>query len=202
MYQDRPASPSRGGLMKPPFLVAAALSIVLVGPLYTAPASAASISFIELSEGSTILLLTSGLGSFAASVGSESATVTVGTATATSVPLLSIGLTEQGSGALSDLIRARAFVSGTTLTGAYEVSFESDTETALTAPTDVVTTLIPETGLPQIVFSGSLPLVGVDLTITALSDLDPVPEPTTGLLFGTTIATIGWLVRWRRRSQR
>jgi hypothetical protein len=188
--------------MKPPFLVAAALSIVLVGPLYTAPASAASISFIELSEGSTILLLTSGLGSFAASVGSESATVTVGTATATSVPLLSIGLTEQGSGALSDLIRARAFVSGTTLTGAYEVSFESDTETALTAPTDVVTTLIPETGLPQIVFSGSLPLVGVDLTITALSDLDPVPEPTTGLLFGTTIATIGWLVRWRRRSQR
>ena len=188
--------------MKSQLLIAAALSIVvLVGPVYTAPASAASISFIELSEeGSTILLLTSGLGSFTASVGSESATVTVGTATATSVPLLSIGLTD--SGGISDLISARAFVSGTTLTGAYQVSFESDTEGALTAPPGVVTTLIPETGLPQVVFSGSLPLVGVDLTITALSDLEPVPEPTTLLLFGTTIASMGLLARWRRGGQR
>lgn len=188
--------------MNPQLLIVAALSIVaLVGPIYIAPASAASISFIELSEeGSTILLQTSGLGSFTASVGSESATVTVGTATATSVPLLSIGLTEQGSGGISDLISARAFVSGTTLTGAYQVSFESDTEGALTAPPGVVTTLIPETGLPQMVFSGSLPLVGVDLTITALSDLDPVPEPMTLLLFGTTIAGLG-LARWRRGRQ-
>ena len=188
--------------MKPQLLIAAALGIVLIGPVYTAPASAASISFIELSEGSTILLLTSGLGSFTTSVGSESATVTVGTATATSVPLLSIGLTEQGSGAISDLISARAFVSGTMLTGAYQVSFESDTEAALSAPAGVVTTLIPETGLPQIVFSGSLPLVGVDLTITVLSDLDPVPEPTTVLLFGTTIATMGLFARWRRGTRR
>jgi hypothetical protein len=188
--------------MKPQLLIAAALSIVvLVGPVHTAPAGAASISFIELSEeGSTILLLTSGLGSFTASVGSESATVTVGTATATSVPLLSIGLTD--SGGISDLISARAFISGTTLTGAYQVSFESDTEGALTAPPGVVTTLIPEMGLPQVVFSGSLPLVGVDLTITALSDLEPVPEPTTLLLFGTTIASMGLLARWRRGGQR
>src|SRR5690242_1331564 len=184
--------------MKPHLRIAAALSVVVLVGVCTVPASAASISFIELSEGATILLLTSGLGSSTASVGSESATVTVGTATGTSVPLLSIGLTEQGSGQLSDLISARAFVSGTTLSGAYEVSFQSDTEGALTAPTGVVTTLIPETGLPQMVFSGSLPLVGVDLTITALSDLDPVPEPATLLLFGTTIASLG-LAGWRQR---
>jgi hypothetical protein len=187
--------------MKLQLLVAATLNIaVLVGAVCTAPASAASISFIELSEGSTILLLTEGLGSFTASVGSESATVTVGAATATSVPLLSIGLTEQGSGELSDLISARAFVSGTALTGAYQVSFDSNTEGGLTAPPGVVTTLIPETGLPQVVFSGSLPLVGVDLTITALSDLDPVPEPATLLLFGSTIASLGFLVRRRGRQ--
>jgi hypothetical protein len=42
----------------------------------------------------------------------------------------------------------------------------------------------------------------VDLTITALSDLDPVPEPTTVLLFGTTIATMGLFARWRRGTRR
>jgi hypothetical protein len=40
------------------------------------------------------------------------------------------------------------------------------------------------------------------LTITALSDLEPVPEPTTLLLFGTTIASMGLLARWRRGGQR
>jgi hypothetical protein len=104
--------------MKTPHLIiAVALVIALISPVCTGPASAASISFIEVSEGASILLLTSGLGSLTASVGSESASVTAGTATGTSVPLLSIGLTGQGSTQISDLISARAFISGSTLTG-------------------------------------------------------------------------------------
>lgn len=187
--------------MKTPHLIiAVALVIALISPVCTGPASAASISFIEVSEGASILLLTSGLGSLTASVGSESASVTVGTATGTSVPLLSIGLTGQGSTQISDLISARAFISGSTLTGAFQISFDSDTEGPLNAPPGVVTTLIPETGLPQVVFSGSLPLIGLDLTITALSDLDPVPEPTTLLLFGTTVVGLG-LARWRQHRR-
>lgn len=186
----------------PHLLIAIAVSIItLFSPPGTVPADAASISFVEVSEGALIIVLTSGLGSsVTTTVGSESASVTVGTATATSVPLLSIGLTEQGSSQISDLIRASAFVTESSLTGAFQVSFQSDTETALTAPTDVVTTLIPETGLPQMVFSGALPLIGLDLTITALSDLDPVPEPTTLLLWGTTLTGLG-LIRWRRSRQ-
>ena len=115
--------------MKTPHLIiAVALVIALISLVGAGPASAASISFIEVSEGTSILLLTSGLGSSTASRGSESASVTVGTATGTSVPLLSIGLTGQGSTQISDLISARAFISGSTLTGAFQISFDSDTE--------------------------------------------------------------------------
>jgi hypothetical protein len=189
--------------MKTPHLIIAVAPVIaLISLVCTGPTSAASISFIEVSEGAPILLLTSGLGSFAASVGSESASVTVGTATGTSVPLLSFGLTEEGSTQISDLISARAFISGGTLTGAFQVSFESDTEGPLTAPPGVVTTLIPETGLPQVVFSGSLPLLSVDLTITALSELEAVPEPTTLLLWGTTLTGLGLAARWRKRRQK
>ncbi len=91
-----------------------------------------------------------------------------------------------------------------------QVSFQSDTETALTLPPGIVTTLLPETGLPQIALQTSLsvPRVGsVDLTVNVQSDLDngggngggdlaPVPEPSTLLLFGSSFAWLGAL--WRR----
>jgi hypothetical protein len=184
------------------------ISVALISATWARPACAASIDFVEVSEGATILVQTSGLGlPVTISAASESASVTVGTTTATSVPLLSIGLTQPGSNTegggtgVSDLITARAFVSGSALTGAFQVSFQSDTEVGLSLPVGVVTTLIPETGLPQVVFSGSLPLLGIDLTITALSDLEPVPEPTTLLLWGSSLTGLG-LARWRWRKQR
>ncbi len=38
------------------------------------------------------------------------------------------------------------------------------------------------------------------LTVSVQSDLEPVPEPTTILLFGTAVAGLGLAARWRRRK--
>ena len=100
-----------------------------------------------------------------------------------------------------------------TLPVGFQVAFESDAETALSG-----TGLIDETGLPQIALQSSLsvPLVGsIDLTVNVQSDLDnggggggggggdngggdlsAVPEPSTLLLFGSSLAGVGAV--WRR----
>src|SRR5260370_38055388 len=96
------------------------------------------------------LILTDITGS-TTSTGSQSASITVGPVTGTSVPLLSIGLTQPGSeGGVSDLITARALASGTTLSGGVQVSFQSDTAAGPPPPGGVVPTLLPATSRLQI----------------------------------------------------
>jgi hypothetical protein len=128
----------------------------------------------------------------------ELATVSFGNVTGASTVVASVALTEPGSSLVSDLLTLRLF--GTV--GA-QARFESDTETALTLPPGIATLLLPETGLPQIAFQQSffIPIVGsIDLTVNTASDLDnggaPVPEPSTLLLFGSSLAGFGAV--WRR----
>jgi hypothetical protein len=126
----------------------------------------------------------------------ELATVTVGTQTATSTAT-SVGLREPGTSLLSDRVTLRVF-SLNTLPVGFQVAFESDAETPLSG-----IGLIDETGLPQVALQSSLtvPIAGsIDLTVNLQSDLDnggsAVPEPSTLLLFGSSLAGVGAV--WRR----
>jgi hypothetical protein len=131
----------------------------------------------------------------------ELATVSVGNVTGVKTEIAAVALTEPGSSTISDLLTVSVFSS----LGA-EVRFQSDTETGLT-PNGFFTTFLPETGLPQIAlhqeFSisiGGLVPLSLDLTVNTASDLDnglaPVPEPSTLLLFGSSLAGFGAM--WRR----
>ena len=183
------------------------LILVAVTLAWVGSASALSISFIEPISPTgnvdvSVLNLTA-VGTIATAP--ESASVTVGTVTASSSVLAAVGLTQPGSmhmegggAGISDLIILRTFSSVTGLPVGFQVSFQSDTETGIPNPRNLTKTIV-ETGLPQTVLSGAfvLPVVGsVDLTVTAQSDLDPVPEPSTLLLFGSGLAGVATL--WRR----
>jgi hypothetical protein len=126
----------------------------------------------------------------------ELATVSFGNVTGTSVVVASVALTEPGQpSVVSDLLSIRLFELGA------QVAFQSDAEAGLTIPPGQVsiTTFLTETGLPQIAFSTTV-LGVLDLTISTQSDLDnglaPVPEPSTLLLFGSSLAGFGAV--WRR----
>jgi hypothetical protein len=145
----------------------------------------------------------------------ELATVSFGNVTGPSIVVAAVALTEPGSSAISDLVTVRAF--GTL--GA-QVSFQSDTEVGLTIPPGIVsiTTLLPETGLLQPALSSSVSLgqlLSLEFAISLQSDLDngggggggngggngggdlaAVPEPSTLLLFGSSLAGFGAV--WRR----
>jgi hypothetical protein len=185
--------------MRPRLLLPLALMTLTLA--WVGSASAISISFLEPISPTVNIGVSTDLGALASVFTSpELATVSVGNVTVgPSTVLLSIGLTEPGTTNVSDLVTVRAF---TQLPG-FQVSFQSDSETPLTLPPGIVTTLLAETGLPQIAFSSelTLPLVGnVALLITTQSDLDnggaPVPEPSTLLLFGSSLAGFGAV--WRR----
>jgi hypothetical protein len=132
----------------------------------------------------------------------ELATVSFGNVTGLFTVPASVALTEPGAPShISDLVSVRLFAAGA------QVRFESDSEASLTLPPGIVTLLLPETGLPQIAlhqeFSisiGGLVPLSLDLTVNTASDLDnglaPVPEPSTLLLFGSSLAGFGAM--WRR----
>ena len=189
------------------------LSFILVAVTlaWVGSASALSISFLEpISPTGNIDVSVMNLSaSFAVFTSPESANVTVGTLTTSSTLLARVALTQPGSMhregggmGVSDLLELRTFSSSGAPVG-FQVSFQSDGEMGITNPGNLTTVLV-ENGLEQLLMSGtfSLPVVGsVGLTVTGRSDLDPVPEPVTLLLFGTTMAGLGLGVRWRQRRQ-
>jgi hypothetical protein len=192
-------------------VVVLALSLTWVG---SASAISISLSFTDLVPGADIVV--DGVPALPVGVpvtvftSPELARVTIGTQTTTSTTT-SVGLREPGTSLLSDRVTLQVYTLATLPVG-FQVAFESDAETALSG-----TGLIDETGLPQIALQSSLsvPLVGsIDLTVNVQSDLDngggggggggdngggdlsAVPEPSTLLLFGSSLAGVGAV--WRR----
>jgi hypothetical protein len=192
-------------------VVVLALSLTWVG---SASALSISLSFTDLVPGADIVV--DGVPALPVGVpvtvftSPELARVTIGAQTPTSTTT-SVGLREPGTSLLSDRVTLQVYTLATLPVG-FQVAFESDAETALSG-----TGLIDETGLPQIALQSSLsvPLVGsIDLTVNVQSDLDngggggggggdngggdlsAVPEPSTLLLFGSSLAGVGAV--WRR----
>jgi PEP-CTERM motif-containing protein len=192
--------------------VCLSLIFVAVTLAWVGSASALSISFLEpISPTGNIDVSVMNLSvPFVVSTSPESASLTVGTVTTSSTLLARVALTQPGSmhmegggQGVSDLLELRTFSAPTGAPAGFQVSFQSDGETGIPNPGGLTAVLV-ETGLEQLLLSGtfSLPVVGsVDLTVTGRSDLDPVPEPATLLLFGTTMTGLGLVARWKRRRQ-
>ena len=186
--------------MRPRLLLALTVVALTLAWVGSANAVSISLSFTDLVPGADIVV--DGVPALPVGVpvtvftSPELARVTIGTQTTTSTTT-SVGLREPGTSLLSDRVTLQVYTLATLPVG-FQVAFESDAETALSG-----TGLIDETGLPQIALQSSLsvPLVGsIDLTVNLQSDLEnggsTVPEPSTLLLFGSSLAGFGAV--WRR----
>ena len=111
-----------------------------------------------------------------------------------------VGLTQPGSAGLSGLLRLTSQiedVGGLRVVG-FELKFLSDDAASLPVSENLTATFV-ESALPQVVVSGMFKLVSeesVDLTVTVQS-LDAVPEPSTLLLFGSSLLAMSGTL-WRR----
>ncbi len=153
------------------------LAVVALTLAWVGSASAISISFIEPISPTANIGVTTDLVGATITTSPELASVSV------SVPAL-VGLSLSAAIALRE----------GSLAGPISASFQSDAEAGL--PGTPLLNLV-ETGLPQLALSVDLSSL-VSLSITTQSDLDlaPVPEPSTLLLFGSSLAGLGTL--WRR----
>ncbi len=169
------------------FLPVAVVALTLA---WVGSASAISISFIEpISPTANITVTTDVLGA-TITTSPELASVSISSPALVGLSLSTAIALREGSltGPISDLLTV-SLASGT-----LSASFQSDAETGL--PGTPLVNLV-ETGLPQLALSVDLSSL-VSLSITTQSDLDlaPVPEPSTLLLFGSSLAGLGTL--WRR----
>lgn len=171
------------------------VALVAVVLAWSGSASALTISFIESGSETGNIVVTTDIAGATVTTSPESATLTATIpGVALTSPLSASVALRDGSltGPISDILTVTVSTSG-----ALTATFQSDSsENPLSGSPQV--SLI-ETGLPQATFFAELaPEIG--LHITTQSDLDPVqpiPEPSTLLLFGSSLAGVG-AVLWRR----
>ena len=191
--------------MRPRLLLALTVVALTLAWVGSANAVSISLSFTDLVPGANVVVGVDAVPALpigvpvTVSTSPALATVTVGTQTTTSL-VTSVGLLEPGTALLSDLVTLRVYTEAGLAVG-FQVAFQSDGEGALPG-----IGLIDETGLPQIALQSSFSVLAVgsiDLTVNVQSDLDngvgdlaPVPEPSTLLLFGSSLA--GLSAVWRR----
>ena len=161
------------------------------------PAGAITVSFFDQTDGpptATVVGVP-----FTTTPGSTAESLIVGFQIASPDPafLVTYGLTEPPLFTdISDTIEINATAAAGVLT--FTITFTSDSESSLPRP--VLFIGLPETA-PQPFFSQTFstvnPAVTIPLSISAFSDVDVVPEPTTLLFLGAGLAGLGGL-RFRR----
>jgi hypothetical protein len=134
----------------------------------------------------------------------ESASLSVGNVTGPSTLIVAKALTQPGSmqregggAGVSDILDLFTFVSGGVTVG-FRALFQSDDENGITNPGYLTPPDIVETGILQLVLSTSVTLPGmgpVDLAVSAQSDRDVVPEPSTLALISAGLLGFGIIRR-------
>jgi hypothetical protein len=166
------------------------LAVVALTLAWAGSASAISISFIEPISPTASIGVTTDLVGATITTSPELASVSISSPALVGLSLSAAIALREGSlaGPISDLVTV-SLASGT-----LTASFQSDAEAGL--PGTPLVNLV-ETGLPQVALSVDLGTLA-SLSITTQSDLDlaPVPEPSTLLLFGSSLAGFGAV--WRR----
>ena len=166
------------------------LAVVALTLAWVGSANAISISFIEPISPTANIGVTTDLVGATITTSPELASVSISVPALVGLSLSAAIALREGSltGPISDLVTV-SLASGT-----LTASFQSDAEAGL--PGTPLVNLV-ETGLPQLALSVDLSSV-LSLSITTQSDLDlaPVPEPSTLLLFGSSLAGFGAV--WRR----
>ena len=172
------------------------LAVMALTLAWVSSASAISISFIEPISPTANITVTTDLVGATILTSPELASVSISVPALVGLSLSAAIALREGSvtGPISDLLTVSL-----TSSGVLTASFQSDAEAGL--PGTPLVNLV-ETGLPQVALSVELGTLA-SLNITTQSDLAeggdnlaPVPEPSTLLLFGSSLAGFG--VLWRR----
>jgi PEP-CTERM motif len=195
-------------------LILVMLSFVGMALVFADHANALTISFLEPSNDSLQIVPTTDLTGATITPGVESASVTLGTVTASTAILAQVALVQKKAGGMegggkgvSDIVTLLNFLNPAGAPVGFRATFQSDnstTEKGLPTPTTLTLPDLEETGLAQVAISGAFVLGGVgpsDVTINALSDRDVVPEPSTLLLVGSGLVGVSGAL-WRRGRRR
>jgi hypothetical protein len=185
------------------FIPLALIGVAMIG---TGPASAAVISFLEDPAGTAVIGVSTDITGAVITTSIESASVSVGSVTGASTLIIAKALIQPGSMqregggmGVSDILDLFTFLSPAGAPVGFQAVFQSDGENGLNNPGNLTPPDIVETGSNQLVFSGSVTLPGgagpTQLTVSAQSDVDVVPEPGTLVLIGVCLLGLGIMRR-------
>jgi PEP-CTERM motif-containing protein len=198
-------------------LILVMLSFIGMALVLADHASALTITFLEPGNDSLPIVPTTDLPGATITPGVESASVTLGTVTASTAIVAQVALVQTQAGTMegggqgvSDIVTLLNFLNPAGTPVGFRATFQSDTSTTekgLPTPTTLTLLDIEETGFAQVAISGRFVVGGLngniatDVTINALSDRDVVPEPSTLLLVGAGLVGVNGAL-WRRGGRR